>query len=140
MEKMHITSLQEVDWNIWYSYYSRAIAQILRNIVPFSWSHCFHKLLLYDKLGGSCSHDRMVIGLTKTCAFSAYHYWICEFESHSWRGVLDTALCDKVCQWPLTGRWFFLGNLVSSTNKTDCHDISEILLKVALNTTALTLW
>ena len=26
------------------------------------------------------------------------------------------------------------GTLVSSTNKTDCHDITEILLKVALNT------
>ena len=31
--------------------------------------------------------------------------------------------------------WF---SLVSSTNKTDCHDITEILLKVALNTTTLT--
>jgi hypothetical protein len=30
--------------------------------------------------------------------------------------------------------WFSLGNLVSSTNKTDRHDIAEILLKVALNT------
>jgi len=30
--------------------------------------------------------------------------------------------------------WFSLGTPVSSTNKTDCHDISEILLKVALNT------
>jgi hypothetical protein len=28
------------------------------------------------------------------------------------------------------GRWF---SLVSSTNKTDRHDITEILLKVALN-------
>jgi hypothetical protein len=28
-----------------------------------------------------------------------------------------------------------LGTLVSSTNKTDHHDITEILLKVALNTT-----
>jgi hypothetical protein len=27
-----------------------------------------------------------------------------------------------------------LGTLVSSTNKTDCHDITEILLKVVLNT------
>ena len=27
---------------------------------------------------------------------------------------------------------------VSSTNKTDCHDIAQILLKVALNTTTLT--
>jgi hypothetical protein len=29
---------------------------------------------------------------------------------------------------------FFLGTPVSSTNKTDCQDITEILLKVALNT------
>jgi hypothetical protein len=47
------------------------------------------------------------------------------------RGVLDTTLCDKVCQWLTTGWWFFS---VSSTNKTDRHDITGILLKVALNT------
>jgi hypothetical protein len=36
--------------------------------------------------------------------------------------------------------WLFsLGTPVSSTNKTDCHEISEILLKVALNTIILTL-
>ena len=40
----------------------------------------------------------------------------------------------KVCQWLATGRWFSQGTPVSSTNKTDRHDISEILLKVALNT------
>jgi len=39
-----------------------------------------------------------------------------------------TTLYDKVCQWLATGP------LVSSTNKTDRHDITEILLKVALNT------
>ena len=33
-----------------------------------------------------------------------------------------------------TGRWFSPGTLVSSTNITDRHDITEILLKVALNT------
>ena len=54
-----------------------------------------------------------------------------EFEPHSWQGVLDTTLCDKVCQLLATGRWF---SPVSSTNKIDCHDITEILLKVALNT------
>jgi hypothetical protein len=43
-------------------------------------------------------------------------------------------LCNKVCQWLSTGQWFFLGTPVSSTNKTDRHDIAEILLKVALNT------
>ena len=56
----------------------------------------------------------------------------CEFEPCSWRGVLDTTLYDKVCQWLAVGRWFSPGTLVSSTNKTDCHDIAEILLKVAL--------
>ena len=42
--------------------------------------------------------------------------------------------CDKVCQWLATGHWFSLVIPVSSINKTDCQDITEILLKVALNT------
>jgi hypothetical protein len=44
-------------------------------------------------------------------------------------------LCDKVCQLLATGRWFSPGTPASSTNKTDHNDITEILLKVALNTT-----
>ena len=51
------------------------------------------------------------------------------------RGVHNTTLCDKVCQWLATGWWFSQSTSVSSTNKTDCHDITEILLKVVLNTT-----
>ena len=39
----------------------------------------------------------------------------------------------KVCQWFVTGQWFSSGTPVSSTNKTDHHDITKIL-KVALNT------
>jgi hypothetical protein len=50
------------------------------------------------------------------------------------RGVLDTTLCDKICQWLAAGWWFSMGTPVSSTNKTDRHDITEILLKVVLNT------
>ena len=50
-------------------------------------------------------------------------------------GVLDTTLCDKDCQWLATGQWFSPGTPVSSTKKNDHHDITEILLKVALNTT-----
>jgi len=34
----------------------------------------------------------------------------------------------------MAGQWFSPGTLVSSTNKTDRHNINEILLKVALNT------
>jgi hypothetical protein len=55
------------------------------------------------------------------------------------RGVLNTTLCDKVCQWLVAGRWFSPVTPVSSTNKTDCYDITEILLKVALSTITLTL-
>ena len=55
------------------------------------------------------------------------------------RGLLDTTLCDEVCQWLATGRWFSPGTPVFSTNKTDHHDITEILLKVALNTITLIL-
>jgi hypothetical protein len=43
-------------------------------------------------------------------------------------------LCDKVCQSLATGQWFSPGTIVSSTNKTNRHDIAEILLKVALST------
>ena len=45
-----------------------------------------------------------------------------------------TVFCDKVYQWLATDRWFSPGPPVSSTNKTDRHDITELLLKVALNT------
>ena len=45
-----------------------------------------------------------------------------------------TTLCHEVCQWLATGRCFSPGPQVSSTNKTDRHNITEILLKVALNT------
>jgi hypothetical protein len=34
----------------------------------------------------------------------------------------------------VTGQWFSIGTQVSSNNKTDSHDITETLLKVALNT------
>ena len=76
----------------------------------------------------------MVVGFTTTYAISAYHHYGCEFESRSWRGVLDATLCDKVCQLLVAGRWLSQGTPVSSTKKTDCHDLAEILLKVALNT------
>ena len=42
-------------------------------------------------------------------------------------------LYDKVCQWLTTGRWFSSGPPVSSTNKTDCYNVTEILLKVVLD-------
>ena len=79
-----------------------------------------------------------------TCFYN-YMYNQCLSPLELWiriplrRGVLDTTLCDKVCQWLAVGRLFSPGTSVSSTNKTDRHDITKILLKVALNIITLTL-
>ena len=54
------------------------------------------------------------------------------------RGAVDKTICDKLSQWLATDQWFPQCTPVSSTNKTDCHDIVEILLKVALNLITLT--
>ena len=76
----------------------------------------------------------MVVGFTTICAISAYHHKNCEFKSRLWWGVLDTTLCAKVCQWLVVAcQWLSPNTPVSTNNKTDCHDITEILLKVAFN-------
>ena len=77
--------------------------------------------------GGRRGCGRMVVGYTTTYAISA------EFEPRSWRGVLNTKLCDD-CQW------FSPGPPFSSSNETDRCNITEILLKVALNTLTLTMY
>jgi len=69
----------------------------------------------------------------------SYGSWIYNYLWHQClspfrRGVLDTTLCDKVCQWVAAGRWFSPGTPVSSINKTHRQDITQILLKVALST------
>ena len=71
--------------------------------------------------------------------FSLQINGILHINASSWRGVLDTTLCEKVCQVLVTGHQCFSpGTLVVSTNKTDCHDKTEILLKVVINTITLT--
>jgi hypothetical protein len=78
--------------------------------------------------------DRKIIAFTTTYAISAYHLLTLWVWIPLRRGALDVTFCDKVRQWLATGRWFSTGIPVSSTNKTDCKDITEILLKVALRT------
>ena len=87
---------------------------------------------------GRRGRDRMVVRFTTTCAISGYHRNNCEFESRLTHAEVYSIqhYVIKVFQWLVAGRWF---SPVSSTNKTDIHDITEILLKVALNTIAITL-
>jgi hypothetical protein len=58
--------------------------------------------------------------------------------SWSYGSWLYNYLCNQglspVCQWLATGWWFSLATPVFSTNKSGRHDITEILLKVVLNT------
>jgi uncharacterized membrane protein YcgQ (UPF0703/DUF1980 family) len=80
---------------------------------------------------GHRGHDHMVVGFTTTYAISAYHHWCCEFESRSGRGVQHHVI-KFVSDLRQGGGFLCLP--ISSTKKTDGHDITETLLKVALNT------
>ena len=55
--------------------------------------------------------------------------WICKLQKGR---IRLAAASDKVYQLLVHGRWF---SPASSTTKTGLHDIAEILLEVALNTT-----
>jgi hypothetical protein len=53
--------------------------------------------------------------------FSIQHYVI-KFVSDLWQvgGFLYTTLCDKVCQWLVTGWWFSLYNIMCSSLSVTC--------------------
>jgi hypothetical protein len=69
--------------------------------------------------------------------------WICYSSTYMYFYYLDCLnrldISVKVGQWLAAGQWLSLGTPVYPTNKTDHHDITEILLKVALNTNKQTL-
>ena len=66
----------------------------------------------------------MVVRFTTTYVIGAYHHWCFKFKSGSGRGVQHYVIKF------VSDRWFSPGTPVSSTNKTDRHDIAEILFKV----------
>ena len=71
-----------------------------------------------------------VVGFIATCIISAYHHQSCEFESG--RGI-EHYVIKFISDLRQVD-----GFLRVSTNKTDRHDITEVLLKVALNATKQT--
>ena len=73
----------------------------------------------------------MVVGLTTTYTISTYQHECCEFESHSWRGVLDTTL---LCVSEFRKVGAFLWTLTA-----DRYDIAELLSKVTLSISTITL-
>ena len=57
------------------------------------------------------------------------------FANYKTRCTRLAAASDKVYQVLVHGRWLSSGTPASSTTKTGRHDIAQILLKLALNTT-----
>ena len=66
-------------------------------MLPHSWIYIYLLSSMLITIGGRHGRDSMVVGFETTCAISAY-LQSCAFESCVLRGVLDTTLCDKVCQ------------------------------------------
>ena len=94
-------------------------------------SVCLIAMICRNVLGGSCplSHGSWIYNNLCNQYLSPLMVWV----RISIRARCTT-LSDQDCQWLATGLWFSPGPPVSSTNKADRHDITEILLKVALNT------
>jgi hypothetical protein len=107
-------------------HYMTVQAWCTRYNIIWPFRHGVHDTTLYDRSG-------MVYTIQHYMTVQAW----CTRYNIIWpfrHGVHDTTLYDKACQWLATGRWF---SPVSSTTKTDRHDITEILLKVTLNTITL---
>jgi hypothetical protein len=69
----------------------------------------------------------MVVGYVTTYAISAYHHRCCEFEPRSGEVYSIQHYVIKFVSHLKQVCGFFPGTLVSSTNKTDCHGITEII-------------
>jgi hypothetical protein len=115
---------------------------------------------------GRCTcYNIMCSSLSMTCSRSVYllqHYVFKFVNDLQQVGVLDTTLCVQVCQWLAAGRCTWYNIMCSSLSMTcsrlvyliqhyvinlsvtcgrsmvSCHNINEILLKVALSIITLT--
>jgi hypothetical protein len=76
--------------------------------------------------------------LTQKWKYLLISYFLTNFFSSNSTEATCTWLQHYVIKWPTTDLWFSPRTLVSSTNKTDGHDKTEILLKVVLNTITIT--
>ena len=126
--KMLISNLLHTT-HFWYNFHQ------VREITYFGIKSlmCKRFILWYSAFVKSLRvHDRMVIyNYLWKQGLSPLTLWVRILLR--W-GVLDTTLCHEYCHWLAADRWFSSGPPVSSTIKTDRHDITEILFIVALNT------
>ena len=83
--------------------------------------------------------DRMAVAFTTSFAISVYHHWSCEFKSHSGEVYSIQHYVIKFVSELRQVSGFFWALQFPPPTKTDRNDITEILLKVVLNTTTLIL-
>jgi hypothetical protein len=109
------------------------------NISIISW----RSVLLVEETGGLGENHWLVTeGPSWPWSYGSWNYnYLCNqclSPLMLWVRISIRARCTTLfvnaCQWLVTSQWFSPSPPVSSTNKTDRHDIIEILLKVALNT------
>ena len=123
-----------ISWSFLFIHWVKVIGDCL---FTWYWWNCWQSLFnlsfhnTYKETSWSWSYGSWIYSYLCNQCLSPLMLWVCIPLR---RGVFNTTLCDFVCQWLTIGRWFSPGTPVSSTNKTDRHDITEILLKVALNT------
>ena len=110
--------------------------------IHFFLPHCSSFVLFYDLFSlafvstvyrfvyKSGRHGRypMLVRFTTTYEISAYQRWRYDFKSCSCRCVLDTTLCDKVCQQLATSQSISRDIPATSSNKTDHHDETFTML------------
>jgi hypothetical protein len=101
----------------------------IKTFYDFPWSYIFLSMARRGRRG----RDRMVIRFTSTI----YNY-LCnrcleplKLRVRSWRGVLDTTLCNKVYQWLATSRWFFPGKWQDEISKEKHYVTCYILCNAA---------
>jgi hypothetical protein len=96
-----------------------------------SCNHVFIMIVVYSarRPFGPCSYGSWIYNYLCSQCLSPLMLWVrISIKTRC------TILCDKLCQWLVTGQWFSPGPSISSTNKIDHHDITEILWIVVLNT------
>ena len=98
---------------------------------------CIHACLLLNVSSGRCGHDRWLLDLQlpmQSVSITTNVVSLNPAQARFTRYNIILYSLSVTC----TRSMVFTSTPISSTNKIDCHNITEILLKVALNTITLT--
>jgi hypothetical protein len=99
--------------------------------LPTMYIFCVHPAM--SKCQKQLPHCLKITGTSVFIIVFNCRLWSVYAVTVSWRGVLDTTLCDKVCQCFATNLWFSSGysGFRHQYNKSDCYDMTKICLKAA---------